>query len=66
LSKLTIVVGLVQAVSTSDVTSKLVGNSAEVIQLYRYPGLAEAAASTLLHKVSCVEIDISVLMPCHI
>lgn len=49
-----------QVVSTSDVTSKLVGNSAEVIQLYRYPGLAEAAASTLLHKVS------GVLMRCHI
>lgn len=32
-------------------TSKLQGNTAEVIQLYRYPGLAAAAATTLLHKV---------------
>lgn len=40
-----------EAVSTSDVTSNLVGNTAEVIQLYRYPGLAPAAATTLLHKV---------------
>jgi len=43
---------LLQAVSTSNVGSKLSGNSAEVIQLYRYPGLASAAATTLLHKVS--------------
>lgn len=40
-----------EAVSTSNVGSKLSGNSAEVIQLYRYPGLASAAATTLLHKV---------------
>lgn len=46
-----ILVSYLQAVSTSDVTSKLVGNNAEVIQLYRYPGLAPAAATTLLHKV---------------
>jgi hypothetical protein len=38
-------------VSTSDVSSKL-GSSAEVIQLYRYPGLSATAAVTLLHKVN--------------
>lgn len=33
-------------------SSKLVSGAAEVIQLYRYPGISPSAASTLLHKVS--------------
>ncbi|WIA34688.1 hypothetical protein OEZ86_013001 [Tetradesmus obliquus] len=38
-----------EAVATSDVSAKL-GSSAEVIQLYRYPGISSTSAVTLLHK----------------
>jgi hypothetical protein len=51
-----------QAVSASDVTSKL-GSGAEVIQLYRYPGLSSTASVTLLHKVSSCRAQTAILQP---
>jgi hypothetical protein len=48
-----------QAVSAPDVTSKL-GSGAEVIQLYRYPGLSSTASVTLLHKVSSCQGETAV------
>lgn len=41
-----------QAVTVDEVSTKLTAQGAEVIQLYRYPGLSSSGATTLLHKVS--------------
>jgi hypothetical protein len=44
---------LTQVQQDDPVKAKLT-STAEVVQLYRYPGMSESAANTLLHKVSAL------------